>query len=80
MTVPKNHSSSDGTTRALSIRQPYVEQIMRGTKRIEYRTMLTRIRDRVLIYASLTPGPADEFRKLQKKPGDLPIRRNPGEC
>jgi hypothetical protein len=36
MTIPKSHRNADGVTRALSIRQPYVEQIMRGTKRIEY--------------------------------------------
>jgi hypothetical protein len=57
---------------ALSIRQPYVEQIMRGSKRVEYRSMLTHVRGRVLIYASLKPGPVEQFRKLQMQPGDLP--------
>jgi hypothetical protein len=57
---------------ALSIRQPYAELIMRGVKRIEYRTQPTRKRGRVYIYASKTPGPPAEFRALGLKPGDLP--------
>jgi len=58
--------------RALSIRQPYAEQIMRGTKKIEYRSMPTHIRERVYIYASMKPGDLDEFAKLRCEPGDLP--------
>jgi hypothetical protein len=73
MTIPKSHRNADGVTRALSIRQPYVEQIMRGDKRIEYRTMPTRITGRVLLYASLKPGLLKEFKKLDKEPGDLPV-------
>ena len=42
--------------RALSIRQPYAEQTLRGAKRAEYRSVLTRVRERVYIYASLTPA------------------------
>ncbi|MBM3127554.1 MAG: ASCH domain-containing protein [Chloroflexi bacterium] len=38
--------------RALSVRQPYAEQILRGTKKIEYRSIPTKIRERVYIYAS----------------------------
>lgn len=41
--------------RALSIRQPYAEQILKGTKKIEYRSRPTKIRERVYIYASLSP-------------------------
>src|SRR5437763_4945114 len=38
--------------RALSIRQPYAELILRGTKRIEYRSRATKIiGERFLIYA-----------------------------
>ena len=40
--------------RAISIRQPYVEMILRGTKKIEYRSRKTNIRERVYLYASLT--------------------------
>lgn len=44
--------------RALSIRQPYVEAIFRGTKTAEFRRRPTNIRGRVYLYASLQP--ADE--------------------
>lgn len=40
--------------KALSIRQPHAEAILRGMKRIEYRSQLTRIRGRIYIYASMT--------------------------
>jgi hypothetical protein len=40
-------------TRALSIRQPHAEAIMRGIKKIEYRSGPTKVRGRVLIYAGL---------------------------
>ena len=39
--------------RALSIRQPFAEAIMRGTKTTEYRSGPTYIRGRILIYATL---------------------------
>lgn len=47
--------------RALSIRQPYAEQILNGTKVIEYRSVKTNIRERVYIYASLSMGDRDEI-------------------
>ena len=59
--------------RALSIRQPYAEQILRGTKPVEYRSMLTHIRERVYIYASRTPGDAEEFAEMGARPGDFPV-------
>ena len=40
--------------RALSIRQPQAEAIMRGTKKFDSRKNVTHIRGRVLIYASQT--------------------------
>jgi hypothetical protein len=40
--------------RALSVRQPYADQIMRGTKRFENRSRPTKVRGRVYIYASKT--------------------------
>jgi hypothetical protein len=58
--------------RALSIRQPYAEQILRGTKRFEYRSRPTAIRGRVYIYASLKPGKAEKFDRMHVQPGDLP--------
>ena len=39
--------------RALSIKQPYAEQILCGVKKYEYRSIPTRIRGRVYIYATL---------------------------
>jgi hypothetical protein len=39
-------------TRALSIRQPHAEAIMRGIKKTEYRSNATKIRGRILIYAA----------------------------
>ena len=39
--------------RALSIRQPHAEAIMRGVKKIEYPFPPTKIRERIYIYAAL---------------------------
>jgi hypothetical protein len=60
-------------TRALSIRQPYAEQILRGTKKFEYRSRLTHIRERIYIYASMTPGDAEAWKEIKLQPGDLPV-------
>jgi hypothetical protein len=59
-------------SQALSIRQPYAEQILRGTKRFEYRSRPTAIRGRVYIDASLKPGKPEEFKRLHIQPGELP--------
>ncbi|MCC6522732.1 MAG: ASCH domain-containing protein [Polyangiaceae bacterium] len=59
--------------RAISIRQPYAELILRGVKRNEYRSRATTIRGRVWIHAGLQP--ADDpaaWRKVGASPGDLP--------
>jgi len=58
--------------RALSVRQPYAEQIMRGEKVFEFRSGPTKIRERVYIYASLTPGDIEDWEKMNLRPGDLP--------
>ena len=58
--------------RALSIRQPYAEQILRGKKQFEYRGRPTNIRERVYIYASLTPGYLEDWEEMKMQPGDLP--------
>ena len=58
--------------RALSVRQPYVEQIMRGEKVFEFRSGPTKIRERVYIYASLTPGDIEDWEEMNLRPGDLP--------
>lgn len=57
---------------ALSIRQPYAELILRGEKLVEYRTIATRKRQRVYIYASRQPGPSEVFVALGVSPEDLP--------
>ena len=58
--------------RAISIRQPYVEMILQGMKKEEYRPIITHIRERVYIYASLKPGDADNFAKIGAQLGSLP--------
>lgn len=60
-------------TRAISIRQPFVEQILRGTKRYEYRSVPTNIRERVYLYASLKHRTEKEFwRGMGVTPQQLP--------
>ena len=58
--------------RALSIRQPYAELILRVEKKIEYRSRPTRIRERVYVYASRRPGKPKDFEEVNLQPGDLP--------
>ncbi|MEZ4767088.1 MAG: ASCH domain-containing protein [Caldilineales bacterium] len=52
--VQTDRSSDDTQKRgvSLSIRQPYAEQILRGKKRIEYRSRPTKIWGRIYIYAA----------------------------
>lgn len=52
---------------ALSIRQPHAEAILRGIKKVEYRSQATTIRGRVLIYASRIP--VDDVPSWMKKYG-----------
>jgi hypothetical protein len=59
--------------RALSVRQPYAEQILLGKKKFEYRSTNSNIRERVYLYAS--KGKVDdpaEWRKAGAKPDSLP--------
>ena len=60
------------TGRAISIRQPYVEDILRGKKKYEYRSRPTQIRGRVFLYASLGPGSLEYWKKMKLEPGSLP--------
>jgi len=58
---------------AISIRQPYVEQILLGVKKYEYRSTLTHIRGRVYLYAAKKlVNSAAEWRKARSEPGKLP--------
>jgi hypothetical protein len=50
--------------RALSIRQPHAEAIMRSVKTIEFRSRATRIRGRVYIYAGLGRYSAREEARM----------------
>jgi hypothetical protein len=55
--------------RALSIRQPYAELILRGIKRIEYRSRPTKIiGQRFFIYAAKSGGWKDELRRMKNEP------------
>jgi hypothetical protein len=65
-------TSNGSIRRAISIRQPLVEQILRGIKTWEYRSQPTRIRERVFLYASLSPfDDARQWARVGKKPGAL---------
>jgi hypothetical protein len=60
--------------RALSVRQPWAELILQGVKRLEYRPKRTNIRERVYIYASLTPADNNAaWRRSGHKLGELPV-------
>lgn len=60
-------------TRAISIRQPFVELILRGIKKYEYRSQPTNIRERVYLYASLTPSAnTAAWKKIKKEASQLP--------
>ena len=59
-------------TRAISIRQPYVEQILRGVKVREYRSVPTNIRERVFLYASQKPAYWFDYDLLGFELDELP--------
>lgn len=57
--------------RAISIQQPFVELILIGKKKYEYRSRPTKIRGRVYLYAAKKPGAAERWKKTGFEPGDL---------
>lgn len=59
--------------RALSIKQPFAEQVLRGTKKFEYRSRPTAVRGRVYVYASLKPRPTEDWRGMRSGPADFPL-------
>lgn len=68
-----SHQPLKSLTLAISIRQPYVEQILLGVKEYEYRSTLTHIRGRVFLYAAKKPmDSATEWRKAGSERGKLP--------
>jgi hypothetical protein len=48
-------------TRALSLRQPFPERILRGTKHIEWRSRRTHITGRVYLYAAKALADIDDL-------------------
>lgn len=67
----KSHPQPKTQMRALSIRQPFAEQILAGDKKIEYRSRRTHIRGRVYIYACKAPGDADSYEEAGYEVEDL---------
>jgi len=61
---------------AISIRQSYVEQIFRAIKNEKYRSRPTNIRGRVYVCASLQPGKAKEFTRIDAELSKLASRRD----
>jgi hypothetical protein len=61
----------DKTMKTLSVRQPYAEEIMRGIKKEEYRSIPTNFRGRVYIYASNTLADEEPIDSKTKNE-DLP--------
>lgn len=57
--------------RALSVRQPYADQIMCGYKDVEFRTIPTNIRERVYIYASKNPADGFSLSSIKSTMGKI---------
>lgn len=53
---------SNSPLRALSVRQPYAEQILSGHKQVEYRSRLTHFRGIVYLYACKAREPVAAFQ------------------
>lgn len=60
---------------AFSVRQPFAEQIIHGTKKIEFRSRKTNIRGRVYIYASkkITSREKEAYKKMKVELGTFPV-------
>jgi hypothetical protein len=71
LSVPRRRESPP-ILRALSVRQPYLELILAGRKTIEYRSRATHVRERVYLYASQIPGPAEAFADADLNWDELP--------
>lgn len=50
--------------RALSIKQPFAEQVLRGTKKFGYRSRPTAVGGRVYVYAGLKPRHAADSARM----------------
>jgi len=58
--------------KALSLRQPFAEQIIRGKKKNEYRSKVTHFRGRLYIYAALGRFPPEDWKGTGIEPYTLP--------
>ena len=56
----------------MSIRQPWAELIMLGNKDEEYRSLATKVRGRIAIYASLSKNDLPESQHWGLDPDELP--------
>jgi hypothetical protein len=60
-------------TRAISIRQPYAELILRGQKKNEFRSRPTNVREQIYVYAALRRADDPQaWGKSGASPGDFP--------
>lgn len=72
MLKAKNGETKDVPSgRAISIQQPFVEEILRGIKKFEYRSRPTKIRGRVYLYASLRVREDGNWKRIGKEPDDV---------
>jgi len=55
--------------KALSVRQPHAEAIMRGVKPVEYHSRPTTLRERIYVYASLRRYEPEEEADMMAKYG-----------
>lgn len=69
----RSHIKDVSSGSAIAIRQPYIEEILLGTKKIEYRSRITHKRGRVFLYASSGKVPDEaRWKKLGKEMYSLP--------
>jgi hypothetical protein len=70
----KKQAAGQKAVSALSVRQPFAELILRGIKKIEYRSIRTCKREQVYIYASkkILVDDSSSWAKLKLEPGALP--------
>ena len=70
--IPQAWLESLPKLRAISIRQPFAELVLRGDKPIEYRSKVTHVRGRVYVYASLGRKRVEDWEEVGIKPYSLP--------
>jgi hypothetical protein len=63
--------------KALSIRQPHAETIIRGVKPIEFRSRPTNVRERIYVYAALGRYSSEEEAAMMALYGIDDVACNP---